>query len=142
MPVEGVHTRSGGKVVSHNATQPPVCISLPEGQWDANEGLGEGRARTGGGEIKWKVGRGGMVSTAARRVPEWDQEKRKEDKTQGGSGRTSPAGTSAPAETAASTRPNVPVGGERRELRRGVVVEVAVTAGARFLVAFAGAVAG
>ena len=135
----GCSYRSG--VVSHNATQPPVCISLPEGKWDANEGLGEGRARTGGGEIKWEIGRGGMLSTAARRVPEGDQEKRKEDKKQGGSGRTSPAETSAPAETAASTKPNVP-GGERRGLRRGVVVEVAVTAGARFLGTFAGAVAG
>ena len=133
---------SGGKVVSHNATQPPVCISLPEGKWDANEGLGEGRARTGGGEIKWEIGRGGMLSTAARRVPEGDQEKRKEDKKQGGSGRTSPAETSAPAETAASTKPNVPVGGERRGLRRGVVVEVAVTAGVRVLGTFGGAVAG
>ena len=74
-------------MVSHNATQPPVCISLPEGKWDANEGLGEGRARKGGGEIKWEIGRGGMLSTAARRVPEGDQEKRKEDKKQGGSGR-------------------------------------------------------
>ena len=126
---------------SPNATQPPVFISLPEGEGDENEGLGEACARIGGGDVKWESGRGGMWSADASRTPVLDQEKRKADNIQGGSV-ASPAGTSAPAGTLAPAEPNAPGGEERRGLRRRDVEEVEVTAGARVGWEAAGAVAG
>ena len=75
---------------SPNATQPPVFISLPEGEGDENEGLGEACARIGGGDMKWERGRGGMCSADASKMPVLDQEKLKADKMQGRS-LTSPA---------------------------------------------------
>ena len=83
---------------SHDASQPPVFISLPEGKGDENEGLGEVYARIGGGHMKWERGRGGMWSADASKTPVVDQDKRKADNIQGGSV-ASPAGTSAPAGT-------------------------------------------
>ena len=75
---------------SHNASQPPVFISLPEGKGDENEGLGQARVRIGGGDMKWERGRGGMCSADASKMPVLDQEKLKADKMQGRS-LTSPA---------------------------------------------------